>query len=82
MYPEKEQQEKKTPIFEPLKRKNPFPPITSEEHFFSELSTYSPDLRTDLLLAEVRLKKQTDGEISAFWNIWTNWDQLECVEMQ
>lgn len=31
-----------------------------------ELSTYSPDLRNDLLLAEVRLQNQTDGEISAF----------------
>lgn len=55
--------------FEAMKRKKH--PIISEEHFL-QMTESSTVLRNYLLLAEVRLNNQTDGAISAFWNIWTN----------
>lgn len=53
----------KTPIFEAMERKKH--PIISEEHFL-QMTESSTVLRNYLLLAEVRLNNQTDGEISAF----------------
>lgn len=54
-----------------LKRKNP-PHHFRGALFRDDRVEYLQSwVRNDLLLAEVRLQNQTDGEISAFWNIWT-----------
>lgn len=71
MYAEKEQKEKKKHFWTNEEEETAPHQFRGALFRDSRVEYLQSWLRNDLSLAEVRLKNQTDGEISAFWNIWT-----------